>query len=441
MPFCDITKRYDLAGAPVDDSCEQWTPSEPEESVSSYPPGCRAMKLPAPLAVFSFIALTALSCGRPESQSQGPANTQAAVTVRKEPGGQPQSQETGVPTGITVTKEVGGSMKFGVPGRALFNEHSSLNRARIAVHDASMPVDLLGTPGIELGTSTAALLSRPALLIGDPEWDSIVYHAKVFAKAKYAISALEVRFLTFTVAGASGPTLRYSRVADMEAGEGLGAIGVWIPNSERESEECYATIAFVASVRTRDGRLLVANLDPIIAEARQISPHFRPEYLEATLISTRPMDEDRRKSTEVLIGLDPDLVTLQAGLGELQEASAERVLRGEVIKIQEQIALERAKGDRIVEETRLLDVQLDAMKNVRAHRITQGDFTNLTPEGIKEWLGTIDPPQRDAWANLLENELDAQLRREDISFGQFVKLKKAVQVGLYGEREQSAVKK
>jgi hypothetical protein len=279
------------------------------------------------------------------------------------------------------------------------------------------------------------------LLIGNPEWDSIVYHAKVFAKAKHAISALEVRFLTFTVAGASGPTLRYSRVADMEAGEGLGAIGVWTPNSERESEECYASIAFVASVRTRDGRLLVAKLDPVIAEARHLSPLFRPEYLEATLISSRPMDEDRRKLTEVLIGLDSDLVALQAGLVGLQEASTERVQAGIIAKIEQEIAFERAKNDRIVEETRLLNVQLDTMKKFRENRITQGDFTNLTPEGIEEWFGTIDPPQRDAWAKLLENALDAQLKGEEISFGQFVKLKKAVQIGLYGEREQPAVKK
>jgi hypothetical protein len=56
--------------------------------------------------------------------------------------------------------------------------------------------------------------------------------------------------------------------------------GAWNAYSENEVSEYYASIAFVARVRTKAGRVFEANLTPVLEEARKLSKKFSPENLE-----------------------------------------------------------------------------------------------------------------------------------------------------------------
>ena len=51
---------------------------------------------------------------------------------------------------------------------------------------------------------------------------------------------------------------------------------------ENTAREFYASIAYIAQVRTKDGRVLKANTEAIIQEARKFSEKFSVSDLENT---------------------------------------------------------------------------------------------------------------------------------------------------------------
>jgi hypothetical protein len=54
----------------------------------------------------------------------------------------------------------------------------------------------------------------------------------------------------------------------------------WSLFSENEASEYYASIAYVARVRVRSGRVYEADRDAVVAEARQFSAQFSAEDLD-----------------------------------------------------------------------------------------------------------------------------------------------------------------
>lgn len=54
----------------------------------------------------------------------------------------------------------------------------------------------------------------------------------------------------------------------------------WNLFSENEASEFYASIAYIAKVRTKAGRILASDTAPVLEEARKFSSKFSAEDLE-----------------------------------------------------------------------------------------------------------------------------------------------------------------
>lgn len=129
-----------------------------------------------------------------------------------------------------------------------------------------VPVDLLGTVGV------STIYERDSIS------GNFRYAAIFSVQLAEPISALEVRFLLFDVWGNHIRTLSLTEVADISSTKSIE--GKWNLFSENEAEEYYASIAYVARVRTRAGKVFEADPTPVIEEAKRFSKKFSAEGLE-----------------------------------------------------------------------------------------------------------------------------------------------------------------
>lgn len=167
---------------------------------------------------------------------------------------------------VTVTRESGGSIQTPLSSGIVVNKESSLTREWITFHDPLLPADVLGTIGVKT-------VYESGRVSGDYK-----YSAKFTIDAREPISAIEVRFLLFDLWGEHIKTLSLSEVADIQGSKEVS--GRWRVYSENEVSEYYASIGFIARVRTQSGRVFQANTIPVLEEARKFSKKFTAESLE-----------------------------------------------------------------------------------------------------------------------------------------------------------------
>lgn len=167
-----------------------------------------------------------------------------------------------------ITKADGGSITTQLKYGIAVAKGSSLRREWIAINYADMPITLQGTPGV-----TTVYVSKE--YSGD-----FRYSAKFDITASVDISAYEIRFLTFDVWGNHVRTLSMTGVEDIASGTKKHLVGVWNVYSENEVEEHYASIAFVAKARLKDGRVVAAPIDAVVEEARKFSAKFAEKDVE-----------------------------------------------------------------------------------------------------------------------------------------------------------------
>lgn len=103
------------------------------------------------------------------------------------------------------------------------------------------------------------------------------YRADFTIETKQPVRAFEVACQIVDVYGNHVRGLRYSHVGDLDAGASKKVEGQWQLSSENEAEAHYASIAYISRVRLADGRVIVANLDPVVAEAKKFSAKFTVE--------------------------------------------------------------------------------------------------------------------------------------------------------------------
>ena len=70
-----------------------------------------------------------------------------------------------------------------------------------------------------------------------------------------------------------------TEVADLAGGESKEIQGEWNVYSENEVEEHYASIAYVATVRTASGSIIRPDDEPVLAEATRFTERFSAEDL------------------------------------------------------------------------------------------------------------------------------------------------------------------
>lgn len=165
-----------------------------------------------------------------------------------------------------VTRDDGGSIKTELRTRGgggiFVNESSSLRREWITVHEDSVPADIVGTTGVKLAFIT----------------DEFFYTAAWAIQTKEALTAVEVRFLLFDIWGNHMETLSTTKVTDFNDGGKLEFSGRW--RHGVDAAEFYASIAYVARIRTKDGRVVNGDVRTVLEEARKFSKKFMPQDLE-----------------------------------------------------------------------------------------------------------------------------------------------------------------
>lgn len=153
---------------------------------------------------------------------------------------------------------------------SVLNEESTLRREWVAVHDDKLPVDLEGTPGVLTvgGLRDFASASRVYM-----------YESSYTIKVTEPVVAVEVRFILFDVWGERTRVLSATDVRDFAVGV-YELDGTWNLFSANEASEHYASIAYVAAVRTAAGEVYRADSEAVISVAQEYMSDFTDDLLE-----------------------------------------------------------------------------------------------------------------------------------------------------------------
>jgi len=142
-----------------------------------------------------------------------------------------------------------------------------LNLEWIVVDDPRLPVAFASVQGVRA--------------VREPLEEKYWYYAKFDVQlTEDSITAWESRFLTFNVWGDHVRTLSYTKVHVVNHNEMALASGSWYLGSKAEGEEHLASIGYIARVRTNEGKVLHADTELLLREAKRFSEKFTEEDLE-----------------------------------------------------------------------------------------------------------------------------------------------------------------
>ena len=159
---------------------------------------------------------------------------------------------------VEITREDGGTIQTGdikFSSFPILNSKSTLRREYVAVV-SNLPVGFSDTPGVTtIYSDDYFYASNTTVVVGDA----------------LAVTAFEVRFMTFGIFGNRVRTLSATVIEDIPAGERRTYDWKWRLYSENEASQHFASVAFVAQVRTADGQVHVANQEDVLEAVRQFA--------------------------------------------------------------------------------------------------------------------------------------------------------------------------
>ena len=175
------------------------------------------------------------------------------------------------PTSICATTSTadGGSIQTKLSANIILNKESSLRREWVAVHDETMSVNLIGTPGITTIYQRGGTYSSGGYR----------YKADYSIRVDEPVVAIEVRFITFDVWGERTRALSATDIRDFAPGDHT-LDAKWNLYSENETSEHYASIAYVAAIRTKAGEIHRADIGAVTDAARHYMSSFTSDLLE-----------------------------------------------------------------------------------------------------------------------------------------------------------------
>jgi hypothetical protein len=169
--------------------------------------------------------------------------------------------------GATVSRTMAGPIKVELGFGIVLNKESTLKREWITINHNGALATFDGNVGVG------------AVYKSEKVGGGYRYSASLTIEVKEPLSAVEVRFLLFDIWGQHTRTLSLTKIADLDTGK-RGIEATWNLFSENEASEFYASIAYVAKVRTKGGRVIAADPAPVLEEARKFSSKFSAEDLE-----------------------------------------------------------------------------------------------------------------------------------------------------------------
>jgi hypothetical protein len=94
------------------------------------------------------------------------------------------------------------------------------------------------------------------------------------------VHALEIKMVTFNVWREFTGTLNRTRIIDREAGKPISLDPRWDPGGGLPLNRHFTSITFVSRVRFADGRIIEANIDPVLRAAQDVVEGLTLEQLE-----------------------------------------------------------------------------------------------------------------------------------------------------------------
>lgn len=179
------------------------------------------------------------------------------------------SSSAGAEDGPKVRRGSGGSIQTNLGSGIVLNKQSSLQREWIVVDDPRLPVSIRGVTG-------ARTIYKPGKRYSS---GSYMYAADLDLGVTDDVSAFEIRFVTFDIWGERRRVLSLASIKDLAPGRHKED-AEWRVHSEHETSQYYASIAYVARVRTKSGKVLRANPQAVLAEARKFSEKFSESDLD-----------------------------------------------------------------------------------------------------------------------------------------------------------------
>ena len=126
----------------------------------------------------------------------------------------------------------------------------------------------------------SATMHSPAIVrIAHEGADDLYYEAEFDFTAEEALTAVEIRFLVFDIWRESIKTLSATYIDDIEKGQKISKTGFWRAR-QNEAKEHYASIGYVARVRTRGGEIRIMPIEHVLSAAREFAADFSEEDLE-----------------------------------------------------------------------------------------------------------------------------------------------------------------
>lgn len=165
---------------------------------------------------------------------------------------------------IQMDRYVGKSMKTDLGYNIVLNPASSLSREWFVVNDISSPVKIIDIDGIKVNYESSGSKYQYKMVVG--------------VEAKEPISALELRVHVFDVFGKLIKTLSATEVGDLD-GKGT-YFETWRIWSENEASAVFASVAYIAQVRTASGVVYEIDNTTVADQVRKVFKRLNEADME-----------------------------------------------------------------------------------------------------------------------------------------------------------------
>lgn len=163
-----------------------------------------------------------------------------------------------------------GSMKIDLGYGIVVNKDSTLKRQIVTIHDTTEGAEIVGEAPVFVN------------YVSKKYRGDFLYEARWTVLAKVDLHAVETRFLMFDLWHDGQRTLSATEIKDIQAGEQQEFTAKWRVWNENEATYHNASIAYIAQVRTADGKIWRANVKRVVEEARRFTEAFKQDQLKPT---------------------------------------------------------------------------------------------------------------------------------------------------------------
>ncbi|MFZ3320746.1 MAG: hypothetical protein WA190_00130 [Usitatibacter sp.] len=169
---------------------------------------------------------------------------------------------------ISMERYPGGSVVTDLGYNIKTNKDSTLKREWFVVRDDAAPASVDGAAGIDVQYKSGERYSS----------GQYQYHIGYTVRAKEPIAAIELRVHVFDVFGKLIKTLSATELTDFSDSRSFD--GNWHIWSENEASEAFASVAYIAQVRTASGRVYEAERSAIFDQVRKVGRRITEADLE-----------------------------------------------------------------------------------------------------------------------------------------------------------------